>query len=271
MTRHATPARVLVVRSASTPDKDADALRAKGFDVTLDPYLTIAPCDDAGAPARARAVLDALMLPRAWLICASAMAIRALDELAGPVTVSRSLIEAEEHGARFAAVGPTSTAALRERGVNEVLTPVRRHTASALLDALQAIPPGIAVLPRSDIADGVIPATLQARGWSLMPQVLYRTMPVDHPPASLAALSSGDFDVIVLRSPSAARAVRSFASALPERTRVVCGGPTTALAARRLGFDVHATASLAGPADIAEAVLVTLGASDLPTLGAPWS
>jgi uroporphyrinogen-III synthase len=271
MIRDATTARVLLVRSASTPDQDADALRANGFDVTPDPYLTIATCDDAGAPARAQAVLDALLLSGAWLICASAMAIRALDDLVGPATVSRCLVEAEVQGARFAAVGPTSGTALRERGVSNVLAPVRRHTASALLDALKHLPPGIAVLPRSDIADGVIPATLQARGWSLMPQVLYRTMPVDDPPASLAALSSGHFDAIVLRSPSAARAVRSFAPALPERTRVVCGGPTTALAARRLGFEVHATATLSGPADIAEALLVTLEARHLPTPGSPWS
>lgn len=267
MTRHGATARVLMVRSSNTPDHDANAMRANGFHVTLDPYLDIATCDDAGAPARAHATLDALHLPGAWLICASAMAIRALDHLVGATEVARGLSDAEVHGARFAAVGPTSRAALHVRGVRAVLMPTRGHTASALLEALNAIPPGTAVLPRSDIADGVIPATLEARGWSLVEQVLYRTRPVKDPPRSIAALASGEFDAIVLRSPSAARAVKSFTTTLPNRTRVVCGGPTTALAAKRLGFEVDAVASDSSPASIAQAVLRAFDATPAPRLG----
>jgi uroporphyrinogen-III synthase len=139
--------------------------------------------------------------------------------------------------------------------VSEVITALRGHTASALLDTLSVVPAGTAVLPRSDIADAVIPATLEARGWSLVPQVLYRTRPVEQPPASLAALKSGGFDAIVLRSPSAARAVRHFTDALPERTRIVCGGPTTAMAARRLGLTVTTTAIDSSSAGIVGAVI----------------
>jgi uroporphyrinogen-III synthase len=101
----------------------------------------------------------------------------------------------------------------------------------------------------------VIPATLEARGWSLVPQVLYRTRPVEQPPASLAELRSGGFDAIVLRSPSAARAVRHFAGNLPGRTRIVCGGPTTAMAARRLGLTVTTTAIDSSAESILEAVI----------------
>jgi uroporphyrinogen-III synthase len=265
--QHAPSGRVLIVRSSITPDHDAHALRANGFHVTTDPYLDIATCEDADAPDRAHATLDALLLPATWLICASAMALRALDHLLGATAVSRDLSRAEAQGARFAAVGPTSRAALHERGVQEVLMPTRGHTASALLEALNPILPGTAVLPRSDIADGVIPATLEARGWSLVQQVLYCTRPVEEPPASVTALSSGEFDAIVLRSPSAARAVMSFTSTLPNRTRVVCGGPTTALAAKRLGFEVDAVAADSSPASIARAVLRAVDVMPAPRLG----
>jgi uroporphyrinogen-III synthase len=248
-------ARILVVRSATTPDGDSDALCANGFDVTHDPYLAISVCDDDDAPARAHAILESLRIPGSWLICASAMAVRALTELAGSEAVSRGLTGAESMGARFAAVGPASEAAIRELGVGNVITPLRGHTASALLDALSCVPAGTAVLPRSDIADAVIPATLEARGWSLVPQVLYRTRPVEQPPASLAELRSGGFDAIVLRSPSAARAVRHFTGSLPKRTRIVCGGPTTAMAARRLGLTVTTTAIDSSSAGIVGAVI----------------
>lgn len=248
-------ARILVVRSATTPDGDSDALCANGFDVTHDPYLAISVCDDDDAPARAHAILESLRIPGAWLICASAMAVRALTELAGSEAVSRGLARAELMGARFAAVGPASEAAIRELGVGNVISPLRGHTASALLDALSGVPAGTAVLPRSDIADAVIPATLKARGWSLVPQVLYRTRPVEQPPASLAALKSGGFDAIVLRSPSAAGAVRHFAGSLPKLTRIVCGGPTTAMAARRLGLTVTTTAIDSSAESILEAVI----------------
>ena len=248
-------ARILVVRSATTPDSDSDALRANGFDVTHDPYIAISVCDDEGAAARAHAILESLLTPGAWLICASAMAVRAVTDLAGSEAVSHGLTRAESMGARFATVGPASEAAIRELGVGNIVTPLRGHTASALLDTLSRVPAGTAVLPRSDIADAVIPATLEARGWSLVPQVLYRTRPVEQPPASLAALTSGGFDVIVLRSPSAARAVRHFAGSLPERTRIVCGGATTAMAARRLGLTVTTTAIDSSSEGIAAAVI----------------
>jgi len=248
-------ARILVVRSATTPDSDSDALRANGFDVTHDPYLAISVCDDDDAPTRAHAILESLLIPGAWLICASTMAARALTELAGSEAVLRSLARAELMGARFAAVGPASEAAIRELGVGNVVTPLRGHTASALLDALRGVQAGTAVLPRSDIADAVIPATLEARGWSLVPQVLYRTRPVDQPPATLGELRSGGFDAIVLRSPSAARAVRHFTGNLPGRTRIVCGGPTTAIAARRLGLTVTTTAIDSSAESILEAVI----------------
>lgn len=248
-------ARILVIRSATTPDSDSDALCANGFDVTHDPYLAISVCDDDDALTRAHAILDYLLIPGAWLICASAMAVRALTELAGSAAVSSGLARAESIGARFAAVGPASAAALRELGVNEVITPLRGHTASALLDTLSVVPAGTAVLPRSDIADAVIPATLEARGWSLVPQVLYRTRPVETAPESIEALKAGAFDAIVLRSPSAARAVQHFAGSLPERTSIICGGPTTAMAARRLGFTVTTIATDSSAEGIVEAVI----------------
>lgn len=243
---------VLLVRSEATPDRDGQALAALGFAVVSDPYLRVQTCVDTDAHARAHSLLDALQGAPAWLILASAAGLRALRDLVGDRDVARRLTSVPN--LRFAAVGPTSAAALAELGATGVVTP-RAHTASSLLDRLAAEAPARAVLPRSSIADAVIPQTLHARGWEVVAQTLYETSPVAVAPRTVEALRSGEFSAIVLRSPSAARAVARFAGSLPTSTRVVAGGPTTALAASRLGMRVCAVADDATAEGIARAVV----------------
>jgi uroporphyrinogen-III synthase len=246
--------RVLLVRADSTPDDDGRILRERGFDVTAQPFIEVAACADPDARSRARALLEAAATPEAWLIVTSAAGVRALVSLLGPDEARRGIVQARDLGARFAAVGPTSSRALVDVGAAEVLVPERAHTASALLDALRGVAPATAVLPRSSVGDTLLPSTLDARGWAVTSQVVYESTTVATPPVAAQGLRDGEFDALVLRSPSAARAVARLAGPLPIGTKVIAGGPTTALTAQRLGIAVAAVARDSRPESIADSV-----------------
>jgi uroporphyrinogen-III synthase len=246
--------KVLLVRPEGAPDDDERALRSAGFHVTSDPFIQVRRCTDPAALSRAHALLAALQREGAWLVLTSAAGARALSDIVGSDVLRYSLSDAAARGTRFAAVGPASAAALADHGIDDVLTPVRAHTASALLEAMAEVPAATAVLPRSSIGDGLTPTTLEARGWTVVSEVVYETTAVPGRPASADALARGEFDAVVLRSPSAARAVHQFAGRLPTSTAVIAGGPTTALAAQRLGFTVAAVSSDSRAASIAAAL-----------------
>lgn len=238
---------VLVIRAQGTPDADVVALRARGLRVESDPYLTVAPCDDDTARERAADVLAACAGPRSWLVVTSAAGVRALTALAGT-----DAVRAAVSTARVAAVGPTSEAAVTDLGAGAVLVP-SSPTAAGLLDLLRNVPASTAALPRSSIADPLLPDTLRARGWTVVERVVYRTEAVERPPRTVERVQAGAFSAIVLRSPSAARALVQHAR-VPVGTAIVAGGPTTALAARRLGLPVDAVSTRATADGIADAV-----------------
>jgi len=246
--------RVLLVRADDTPDADARALRERGADVTAEAFITVRPSTDASAPERATELVDGLATPGAWFVLTSAAGIRALESLLGRDEVGTRLREAEQSGARFAAVGPTSARALRECGVVDVLSPARTHTALGLLEVLHDVAPSVAVLPRSQVGDGQIPEALAARGWHVLARVIYETRTVATRPHSADRLVAGAFDALVLRSPSAARAVAHFGG-VASTTAIVAGGPTTALAASRHGLRVTAVSPDSSAASIAAAVM----------------
>lgn len=250
-------ARVLVVRPLSASDADLAALAAGGFDVTHDPYLVVASCTDEDAAPRAHRLL-ARLGPGAWLVLASAAGARALADLAGAEQARAALVGATAAGTRFAAVGPASAEALLALGAGAVVVPRAPHTASGLLAMLADEAPARVLVPRSAVADSVIPATLASRGWQVHAETLYETTPVSVRPATAAALARGDFDVVILRSPSAARALHGFVPRLPDSVLVVAGGPTTALASARLGLTVAAVAPDSTPSAIADTVAAAL-------------
>ena len=97
--------------------------------------------------------------------------------------------------------------------------------------------PATAVLPRSSIGDALLPSTLEARGWTVTSRVIYETTAVSTPPA--AAQRPAGRGVRRPRAPLTVGRTSGgsrLAGPLPERTRVIAGGPTTALTARRLGI-----------------------------------
>jgi uroporphyrinogen-III synthase len=224
---------VLLVRAAGGEDRDAEALRALGIDVVEDPYLVVEPCTDATARERAARALDILRREADLLLLTSRSAVRALDALVGRDALLAAVSEGVARGLRGAAVGPSTAATLRELGLDDVLEPAVA-TSRGLLAALRERAvhggdvPGRAVLPSGAQAMKGLGAGLVADGWQVDEIVVYVTESVAGVPASVEDLAAGRIPALVLRSPTAVRAVARHVPDLPAGTVPVCGGPTTA-------------------------------------------
>jgi uroporphyrinogen-III synthase len=228
---------VLLVRAAGGDDRDAEALRAEGIEVIEDPYLVVAPCADDGALGRAARVLEAVRDDAELLLLTSQAAVRALDALVGRDALVAAIAHGVARGLRGAAVGPSTASLLRGLGLRDVLEP-QVPTSRGLLAALRSraaeegAAPGRALLPCGAQAMKGLGGGLVEDGWHVEELVVYRTDEVGDVPASVPHLAAGRIPVLVLRSPTAVRAVARHVPSLPDGTMPVCGGPTTAAAVR---------------------------------------
>lgn len=202
-------------------------LAALGASVSASPLVTVKPVDGA-----MRRIRDALRdaSARDWIAITSGRAIQSL-----PVS------EVLSSGIRVACVGPTTSAALKESGLNVALVaspPTGEGLAASMIAA--GVADRSVILPRSDLAQRSLPAKLTQAGARVVEIVAYQTKP----DASLALKmvaelrSRASFDqrasIIVLASPSA---VSSFVAAAGRSFRTpglsfVAIGPTTAAALR---------------------------------------
>lgn len=224
------PARVLVTRTAAQATPLVDALRADGFEVTAVPTIEVIPTP-AGDPLDA-AVAD---LGRyAWVVVTS-------PNGAESVLAAVARIGADPGAARWAAVGPATADALAAHGVIAGFVPAETDGAG-IADELPIGPGDRVLLARADIADGVLPARLLARGAIVDEAVAYRT--VEGPGSSreplTAAFAAGPFDAVVFTSGSTVRGLLALLT--PQDRRVAlrsaawCIGPATARVAREHGF-----------------------------------
>jgi len=259
---------VLLVRAAGGEDRDADALRSLGLDVIEDPYLVVAPCNDDDAQARAARVLDALRGGADLFLLTSRSAIRALDALIGRDALLDAVAAGVVRGLRGAAVGPSTAETLRELGLIDVLEP-EVATSRGLLAALRERAArhgevaGRAVLPCGAQAMKGLGAGLVADGWQVEEIVVYVTDEVPGVPASVADLAAGRVPVVVLRSPTAVRAVARHVPVLPEGTVPVCGGPTTASAVIATWGAAHVVSDGPTADEVARTVTAVLSGAPL--------
>jgi len=251
---------VLLVRAAGGEDRDAEALAALGIDVIEDPYLVVAPCEDRDAIARATAVIEALRDSADVLLLTSRAAVRALDALVGRASLIEAVAAGVTRGLWGAAVGPSTADALREIGLIDVLEP-EVATSRGLLAALRArvvdgAPQGglRAVLPCGASAMKGLGSGLSGDGWQVDEFVVYTTEEVADTPFSVADLHAGRIAAVVLRSPTAVRALARHAPDLTSATARVCGGPTTLAAAD----EVWGGGNVVSDAPTAEAVARTV-------------
>ena len=268
--------KVVVTRAADRAADLTEALAEAGAEVVSLPVTVTRPASDGGS---ALTHMAGRMGTFAWVVFTS---VNAVDHVFAHIRDARAFA-----GARVAAVGPATAAALAGRGVEaDVVSPT--GSAEGLVSALgpaavlgpaaglgRPTPPGgrleggdaggagaeakgatpaAVLLPRSEQADRRLPDALAGAGWVVVEVPAYRTVPVAVD--SDAAAAAAEADAVVV---AAGSAVRAYAEAgLPISPALVCIGESTAEAAREAGLVVSAVAARPEPAALVEAVIQAL-------------
>lgn len=231
-------ANVLLIR----PDHaeiEAAVLRAAGLDVVVEPWLVVRPTKDAAAP---RALADDLQNAGAgdWLAITSPRTWSAWQESAG-LDLTDLLQDSISRGLRIIVTGPATA---RSLPLGDALIPADPSAAGILLE-LAGQPVGRLLLPHSAQAYPRLAAGLASLGWVVRHASVYETATVETRPTTADALAAGHFDAVVLRSPSAVRALEVHCP-IPDAA-VVTVGPSTTKAAEGHGWRVIAQPVLAPP------------------------
>ncbi|MFI2858131.1 uroporphyrinogen-III C-methyltransferase [Paenibacillus sp. JSM ZJ436] len=167
-------------------------------------------------------------------------------------------------GARIAAVGPATGAALRERGIAaEVLE--SRFQAEGLIDAFAGeLQPGQAVLlPRGDLARDWLPNQLRDMGLQVTDLPIYETvMPEEEDEELLRLLQEGGIHAVTFTSSSTVTHLLAMLERmgvqspvqLLEGAAAACIGPITADTAQQAGLKVSVLAKEATIESLVEAL-----------------
>ncbi len=230
--------RVLVTRASGQANDMSLQLRELGAEPIELPTIEIAPPGDLSPLQEA--------LERTsdydWVIFTSANGVDAfflyLDESGRDL---RAL-----GNARIAAIGSATDARLRAHGVKTDFVP-ERFIAEEVLAGLLERGAGQrrVLLPRAEQARDILPDGLRKAGAEVDVVPVYRTVPAEPHPATLARVRHGDVDVVTLTSSSTARNLATMLDgnigSLNHAT-VACIGPVTAKTARQVGFKVDVVA-----------------------------
>jgi uroporphyrinogen III methyltransferase / synthase len=212
---------VAVTRAREQSSGLAARLRGLGAAVVEAPAIRIVPLTGA-APALERYDLVCLTSPNG---------VRCLFErLAGAGLDARALA-----GARVAAIGPGTAAALRSHGVIADVVPAERFVAEGLVDALAGVPVKRALIARAAEARDVLPEALRERGADVDVLALYETVAEPLSEDQLEAIARADYVTFTSSS-----TVRFFFAGVGERApagaRLVSIGPVTTAALRERGM-----------------------------------
>lgn len=246
---------VLLVRPDGN-ETDAAALATLGLGCVIDPYLEMSGVEDP-QPAHRLVELLGTCGHGDWLVLTSARALPCWGRLVGPQLLAEELAAARARGLRIAAVGAGTAAALPS-GIRAELIPQDQRTEGLLAD-LTALHPGLALLPRSALAPDTLIEGLTEAGWQVASAAVYGARPVQHRPATADDLAEGGLAAVLLRSPSAARAVAGWVA--DPHTRIIAVGPSTAGQCRALGWRVHEL-PVADPARVAEEIAELLSVKE---------
>lgn len=223
--------KVLITRPRAQADDFAERLRSAGFEPIFFPVIEIRPIEENTALDRALEKLDYYE----WVVFTSVNAVDVVfNRLPSPPAL-------EGMSVKFAAIGPKTASALKERGITTHFVP-EEYVAEAILPGLGDLRGKWVLLPRAEIARKALPeAILQAGG---IPHEIsvYKTLPAQVDMEGLAALQAG-VDVITLTSPST---VQNFVAIvrqhgldplrLPNNPVFACIGPITEQAAKEAGL-----------------------------------
>jgi uroporphyrinogen decarboxylase len=234
-------------------EADAAALASAGLRVLVDPYLVVRPLGDVSIGTGLLAILDSAG-PGLWLVVTSPRTIPLWGEMVGRARLDEALAEATRKGMKTAVVGAATARTLSASAPAAVVS--RTSSALGLLAALGHHGPAHAVLPGSAISGSALRDGLVARGWTVLSVPVYETAAVPAPPASAALIEAGEIAAVVLRSPSAVRAVATYAD-LPPNVLAVTVGPSTSAACLALPWTILEVAA-AAPTVVARAVAARL-------------
>jgi len=163
-------------------------------------------------------------------------------------------------GARVAAIGPGTAAALAAHGIDADVVP-ERAVAEELVRALAHEPMRRALIARARSARDVLPDALRARGAEVDVLDVYETVAEPIADAVLERARSADYITF-----TSASTVRFFLQAADHRaglspfTRIVSIGPITSAALREHGLEPHVEASRHDLEGLLEALLADAGA-----------
>jgi uroporphyrinogen III methyltransferase/synthase len=230
---------VIVTRARGQASAAAAALAEAGAEVIEAPVLEFR--DPADWTAVDRAIRGAGGFD--WIVFTSANGVdgffRRLDALNLDVRVLG--------GAKIAAIGPATAAAIRARHLLVDFTPAR-FVAEALLEEMPARRPIAGksfLLPRADIARPTLPDGLRAAGGKVTTVEMYRTVrPERLAEPAVRAIESGRPVWVTFTSSSTVRNFVELAGpALLERAGAACRfasiGPITTATARELGIRIE--------------------------------
>jgi uroporphyrinogen III methyltransferase/synthase len=213
---------VAVTRARTQASSLAARLAGLGASVVEAPAIRIAPLNGP-APDVGRYDLVCLTSPNGVRLLFERLAAAALD--------ARALA-----GARVAAIGPGTAAALRARGVIADIVPSERFVAEGLVDALADVPVRRALVARAAEARDVLPEALRARGAEVDVVALYETVAEPLDEADVDAVAGVDYVTFTSSS-----TVRYFCAAVGDRfprgARLVSIGPVTSDALRAHGLE----------------------------------
>ncbi|MGH2913630.1 MAG: uroporphyrinogen-III C-methyltransferase [Solirubrobacteraceae bacterium] len=140
-------------------------------------------------------------------------------------------------GARIAAIGPGTAAALRSRGLIADVVP-ERFVAEALVEALADVPVTRALVARAAQARDVLPDALRARGAQVDVLELYETVAEPVSDGAREAVAAADY--VTFTSSSTVRFLMSSLgqpSHAPALGRLVSIGPVTSATLREHGLE----------------------------------
>jgi uroporphyrinogen-III synthase len=230
--------RVLVPRPPHQASDLSRRIRDAGGVPVEAPTITTAPGD---TDALVAAVHDLASGVTAGVCFTSGNGVRALAQACDDQRLPRRAALA--HLQLVGAVGPR-TAELVVEAFGRAPTVVPETSTGASLG--EAVPPGEGevLLPRGDLAATDLDAALEARGWTPVRVVAYRTVTAAALPDEVVdALAAGEVDLLAFTSASTVRGFVELVGDRPWAGRVVSIGPVTSAACRELGVPVAAEAN----------------------------
>jgi uroporphyrinogen III methyltransferase/synthase len=242
--------RIVVTRAEEQAESLADRLSSLGADVLRAPAIAIVEPESWTEADRAIAAL--IEGNYDWIVFASVNAVtRFLGRMGNAGAKSLG-------GAKVGAVGRATARAVGDRGVAVDLVPAT-HTIEGLAAAMGP-GTGRVLWPRVQHGPRDAVTALERFGWEVHEVAVYRNVPASKVSPGMTRVLAGEFDVITFASASA---VRNVARVVPPdvlgltpsddpRRIVACIGPSTAAAARNLGYRVDVVApehSVEGLAD----------------------